>query len=82
MATPTIDPTKPCEAAAALRLVLMQAMAGGQVVSVEFWTDGGTRRRVEYKPASLDLLRSEITRFENECARLSGRTRRYAIRGG
>lgn len=79
---PTIE-ADPCARLAALREARDQVMTGGAVVEAEFEQGNGTRRRVKYSAANLDLLSREIIAASDACAALSGGRRpgRFAIGG-
>lgn len=80
----TIDETKPCEAAAALRQVYYNLVAGQAAAMVTFrGGPNGTERQVQYHKADAQGLLRVIRGFEDECARASGKKpRRFALRGG
>ena len=73
----------PCVAAQELRRIYQSVIIGGQPVTVEFWTDGGTRRRVEYGKTNASAILQEIGRLEGLCAIKTGKSGgRFVIRGG
>lgn len=83
MATiPTLE-ADPCGRLAALREIRDKIMTGGQVQEAEFEQGNGTRRRVKYGAANMDLLNRAIVEAGDACAGVNGNGRpgRYAIGG-
>jgi hypothetical protein len=84
MATiPTIE-ANPCGRLKALREVRDQVMTGGAVTEAEFEQGNGTRRRVKYTAANMDMLNREIIAAGDACAaKTTGvvRPKRFAIGG-
>ncbi len=81
-AIPTIE-TDPCGRLLSLREIRDQIMTGQAVSEAEFEQGNGTRRRVKYSAANLDLLNREIIAASDACAAQSGGRRpgRFAIGG-
>lgn len=81
-AIPTIE-TDPCGRLAALREIRDQIMTGQAVSEAEFEQGNGTRRRVRYTTANLEMLNREIVAAGDACALTKGARRpgRYAIGG-
>lgn len=79
-----IDETNPCAAAASLRALYYQVLAGQAVSEVEYQAGtNGVRRRVKYSSANAAGLLALIQKFESECSLLDGRRpRRFGIATG
>jgi len=73
----------PCARLVALRELRDTVMIGGAVVEAEFEQGNGTRRRVRYTAANMDLLDREIIAATDACALVTGivRSSRFAIGG-
>jgi hypothetical protein len=80
----TIDETDPCAAAAQLRQLYYQLIAGQGAMIVTFKAGAtGVERSVTYNKADPGRLLQVIRSFEERCAAASGGgARRFAIRGG
>lgn len=81
-AIPTIE-DDPCGRLKALREIRDQLMTGQSVSEVDFEQGNGTRRRMRFSSANLDLLNREIEAASDACALSQGnhRPRRFAIGG-
>lgn len=79
---PTIE-TDPCGRLAALREVRDQLMTGQAIAEAEFEQGNGTRRRMKYSAANMDMLNREILAAGDACAGSAGGRRhgRFAIGG-
>lgn len=79
-----IDETNPCAAAAQLRVLYYELLAGQAVNEVEYQAGpNGVRRRVKYSSANSAGLLALIQKFESDCAMLDGRRpRRFGIATG
>lgn len=79
---PTLE-ADPCGRLAKLREIRDQCMTGGQVVEAEFEQGNGTRRRVKYSQANMDMLNRAIIEAGDACAGQTGtgRPSRFAIGG-
>lgn len=80
----TIDENDPCAAAAQLRQLYYQLIAGQGAMIVTFRAGAsGVERSVTYNKADPGRLLLVIRGFEVQCAAASGSgARRFAIRGG
>lgn len=79
-----IDESDPCAAAAALRAIYYQVVAGQSVSEVEFKAGpNGVARRVRYTSANADGLLRVIQKFEGECDAAQGkRPQRFGLATG
>lgn len=69
-----IDEANPCAAAAALRAIYYEVVAGKSVSEVEFKAGpNGVARRVRYSGANADGLLRVIQKFEGECDAAQGK---------
>lgn len=80
----TVDESDPCAAAAALRKVYYDLIAGQGAMMVTFKAgSSGVERSVTFHRAQPDRLLSVIRGFEQKCALAEGqRPRRHAIATG
>jgi hypothetical protein len=80
----TIDESDPCAAAAQLRQLYYQLIAGQGAMIVTFKAGAtGVERSVTYNKADPGRLLQVIRSFEERCATANGGgARRFAIRGG
>lgn len=80
----TIDENDPCAAAAQLRQLYYQLVAGQGAMIVTFKAGAsGVERSVTYNKADPGRLLQVIRGFEERCAAASGSgARRFAMRGG
>lgn len=80
----TVDDNDPCAAAAQLRQLYYQLIAGQGAMIVTFRAGAsGVERSVTYNRADPGRLLQAIRGFEERCAAVSGGgARRFAIRGG
>lgn len=80
----TVDESDPCAAAATLRKVYYDLIAGQGAMMVTFKAgSSGVERSVTFHRAQPDRLLSVIRGFEQKCALSEGqRPRRYAIATG
>jgi microcompartment protein CcmL/EutN len=79
-----VDESDPCAAAAQLRQLYYQLVAGQGAMIVTFKAGvTGVERSVTYNKADPGRLLTVIRGFEERCAAASGAgARRFAIRGG
>ena len=79
-----IDESDPCAAAAALRAVYYDLVAGQAALQVTFKAgSSGVERAVTFHRAEVGRLKGLIASFESQCAKLNGtRLRRYALSAG
>lgn len=79
-----VDESNPCAAAAQLRQLYYQLVAGQGAMVVTFKAGvTGVERSVTYNKADPGRLLQVIRSFEERCAAASGGgARRFAIRGG
>lgn len=79
-----IDESKPCDAAAALRAIYTNLVAGQGAQIITFRAGpSGVERSVTYHKADPGRLLQVIREFESKCAAANGdRPRRYAMRAG
>lgn len=79
-----VNENDPCGAAAALRAVYYQLIAGGAAQTVTFKAGpSGVERSTTFHKASPDRLLQVIRGFEEQCAAAQGgRPRRFAMRAG
>lgn len=82
MAIPTLE-NDPCGRLSALREIRDKIMTGQAVSEAEFEQGNGTRRRVRYTQANIEMLNREIIAAGDACAASQGggRPSRYAIGG-
>lgn len=73
------DTFDPCAMLNTLRPAYYALLGGTQTQEVEFRAGNGTSRRVKYTSANLPALRAEVARLENQCAAVSGTTRRRHV---
>lgn len=80
----TIDEGDPCAAAATLRDVYRNIIAGQAALTISFTAGlSGVSRSVTFNAANPALLQSEIRRFEGLCAALTNqRPRHFSMRAG
>jgi len=73
----------PCVAVEELKSIIQNIITGGQALVVEFWTEGGTRRRVEYGRANVQEMRIELAKLVEACKAKQGKPpSRRAFIGG
>lgn len=79
---PTLE-ANPCGRLAVLREIRDKIMTGGQVLEAELEQGNGTRRRMKYSAANMDMLNRSIIEAGDACAGASGsgRPSRFAIGG-
>jgi hypothetical protein len=73
----TVDFTDPCAVVGLLRQAHFEIVTGKAVATVAY--DG---KSVSYSKADLPALEKAIAKYENECAALFGKRRRFAVRAG
>lgn len=79
-----IDEADPCAAAATLRAVYREMIAGKAAITVSFSSGpSGVSRSATYQPGNAAALLAEIRSFEQRCAIAQGeRPKRFALRAG
>ena len=80
--TVATDYADPCAVLPRIREAYYALLEGRRAELVEFDAGNGVRRRVQYGPADIRALRTELSRLEGLCAIQSGARRRFGFRAG